>query len=317
MASRIINIDSGVEEEQQVYQDVQEVPVWARRQHPLVRWALIIFMVALAVVMMFPFAYVLWTSFASFQDAVSADPLQLPRHPTLEGYQWLFNGGIIIPAFGISILVTVLATAIGTVLVAGFAYGLSLRGLPGGKFFLWFVLLTLLITSGIIPQYLLIQQMKLLDSIWAMVLPGAVSGFHIIIMRQFFLNVPQELIDSARIDGANDWQILWRVMLPLSKAVLAVVALFEAVAHWNNFFRAVIYISDPSLFPLALVLRQLVLQGQSLTDQSSQLGTNVLPPPSLALQMAAVVITTIPILLVYPFLQKHFTKGVLTGSIKG
>ncbi|MBO0794273.1 MAG: carbohydrate ABC transporter permease, partial [Ktedonobacteraceae bacterium] len=191
------------------------------------------------------------------------------------------------------------------------------RGMPGNKFLLWFALLTLLVSAGIIPNYLLIQQMKLLDTIWAMILPGAVSGFHIIIMRQFFLNIPSELIDCARIDGANDWQILWRVILPLSKAVLAVVALFEAVAQWNNFFRAIIYISDSNLFPLALVLRMLVLQGQTPTDLSSTLGTNTAPPPSLALQMAAVVITTIPILLVYPFLQKHFTKGVLTGSIKG
>lgn len=298
-------------------EEASQVPLWTRRQHPLYRWGLNIFMVLLAVVMIFPFFYIVSMSFASFKDSVSGGILLIPQNPTLEGYQWLLNGGIIIPAFGVSILVTLAATAIGTLLTAMFAYGLSIRGLPGGKFLLWFALLTLLITAGIIPNYLLIQQMRLLDTLWALILPGAVSGFHIIIMRQFFMNIPQELIDCARIDGANDWQILWRVVMPLSKAVLAVVALFEAVAQWNNFFRAILYISDSSLFPLALVLRMLVLQGQTPTDQSSSLGTNTAPPPSLALQMAAVVITVVPILLVYPFLQKHFTKGVLTGSIKG
>lgn len=159
--------------------------------------------------------------------------------------------------------------------------------------------------------------MGLLNTLWAIILPGMVSGFHVIITRQFFMNIPGELIDCARIDGANDWQILWRVVLPLSRAVLAVIALFVAVGQWNSFFNAVIYLSNPQLFPLSLVLRMLVLQGQTPSDQMDYNAFNTAPPPDLALQMAAVVITTVPILLVYPFLQKHFTKGVLTGSIKG
>lgn len=295
----------------------EATPIWLKDQSPLVRWMLTIFMIVLAIVMILPFLYILSTSFASFQDTTRNGILLVPQHPTLEGYKWLLNGGIIVPAFMVSIIVTLAGTAIGVLLTTTFAYGLSIRGLPGRKFFLWVVLLTMLISAGLIPNYLLIRQLNLLDTLWALILPGIVSGFHIIVMRQFFLNIPQELIDSAHIDGANDWQVLWHVAIPLSKAVIAVIALFEAVAQWNNFFKAILYLSDSNLYPLSLIVRMLVLQGQTPTDLASGLGTSAAPPPELALQMAAVVVTTVPILLVYPFLQRHFTKGVLTGSIKG
>jgi putative aldouronate transport system permease protein len=294
-----------------------EMPVWSRRQPLLVRWMLTTFMVILAVLMIFPFLYILSTSFASFQDTTANGILVIPQHPTLEGYKWLWNGGVILPAFGVSVIVTAAATLIGVLLTAALAYGLSLRGMPGSKFFLWVVILTMLISAGLIPNYLLVRQLNLLDTLWALILPGVMSGFNVIVMRQFFMNIPQELIDCAHIDGANDWQVLWHVVMPLSKAVVAVIALFTAVAQWNSFFKAILYLSDSRLYPLSLIVRMLVLQGQTPTDQMSNLSTNAAPPPELALQMAAVVVTTVPILLIYPFLQKHFTKGVLTGSIKG
>lgn len=292
-------------------------PIWAKRQSRLVSWTLITFMLILAVLMIFPFFYILSTSFASFQDATANSVLLIPQHPTLDGYKWLWNGGVILPAFGVSVIVTAAATAIGVALTGTLAYGLSLRGLPGSKFFLWVVILTILISAGLIPNYLLVRQLNLLDTLWALILPGIVSGFNVIVMRQFFMNIPDELIDCARIDGANDGQVLLHVVLPLSKAVVAVIALFTAVGQWNSFFKAILYISDSRLFPLSLIVRMLVLQGQTPMDQMSSLSTTAPPPPDLALQMAAVVVTTIPILLIYPFLQKHFTKGVLTGSIKG
>jgi putative aldouronate transport system permease protein len=299
---------------------VREAPTtasWQHRQHPFVRWSMIIIMLVLAVIMIFPFYYVVVNSFASFKDSLASGIQLFPHHPTLAGYQWLWNGGIIVPAFIISAIVTGASTAISLVLTTTLAYGLSTRGLPGGKFLLWIVLFTMLVSAGIIPNYILVQQLNLLDTLWAIILPGVVTGFHVIIMRQFFMNIPEELIDCARIDGANDWQILRRIVLPLSKAVLAVIGLFVAVGQWNSFFNAVIYLSNPQLFPLSVVLRMLVIQGQMPTDQINSLSMNAAPPPDLALQMAAVVVTTIPILLVYPFLQKHFVKGVLTGSIKG
>src|SRR5579859_2027816 len=288
------------------------LPLWQRRQPPLIRWSLLIFMLILAVIMIFPFVYIVSLSFSSIQDVARGGLNFIPAHPTLEGYQWLWGGGVIIPAFIISVVVTLSSTAISLLLTTMMAYGLSRRQLPGGKFLLWIVLLTLLISPGIIPNYLLVQQLGLLNTLWALILPGAVTGFHIIVMRQFFMNIPQELIDCARIDGANEWQILWRIVLPLSKAVVAVIALFVAVNQWNSFFNAIVYLSDPTLYPLSMVVRTLVLQGEMPADYQVSAS-----PPTMALQMAAVVVTTIPILMVYPFLQRHFTKGVLTGSIKG
>ncbi|HLZ64107.1 MAG TPA: carbohydrate ABC transporter permease [Ktedonosporobacter sp.] len=293
-------------------QAASELPLWQRRQHPFTRWSLQVFMLILAVIMIFPFVYIVSLSFSSIQDVARGGLNFIPAHPTLEGYQWLWGGGVIIPAFIISVVVTLSSTAISLLLTTMMAYGLSRRQLPGGKFLLWIVLLTLLISPGIIPNYLLVQQLGLLNTLWALILPGAVTGFHIIVMRQFFMNIPQELIDCARIDGANEWQILWRIVLPLSKAVVAVIALFVAVNQWNSFFNAIVYLSDPTLYPLSMVVRTLVLQGEMPADYQVSAS-----PPTMALQMAAVVVTTIPILMVYPFLQRHFTKGVLTGSIKG
>ena len=303
-----MQIETSIEEQT----TASELPLWQRRQHPFTRWSLLIFMLILAVIMIFPFVYIVSLSFSSIQDVARGGLNFIPAHPTLEGYQWLWGGGVIIPAFIISVVVTLSSTAISLLLTTMMAYGLSRRQLPGGKFLLWIVLLTLLISPGIIPNYLLVQQLGLLNTLWALILPGAVTGFHIIVMRQFFMNIPQELIDCARIDGANEWQILWRIVLPLSKAVVAVIALFVAVNQWNSFFNAIVYLSDPTLYPLSMVVRTLVLQGEMPADYQVSAS-----PPTMALQMAAVVVTTIPILMVYPFLQRHFTKGVLTGSIKG
>jgi putative aldouronate transport system permease protein len=197
------------------------------------------------------------------------------------------------------------------------AYALTrTREVPGSRLALLLVLGTLMFSAGIIPNYLLVKSLHLLNSYLALILPGAVSAFNLVVIRQFFMGIPQELIDSARMDGANDLQILVRIMLPLSKAVLAVIALFYAVGYWNDFFNALLYLDDASMWPVQLVLRQYVLQGTPLGDvqMNPLLGE---PPPPQSFQMAVVVLGTLPILLVYPLLQRYFTKGVLTGAIKG
>jgi ABC-type glycerol-3-phosphate transport system permease component len=178
------------------------------------------------------------------------------------------------------------------------------------------VLGALLIAPGIIPSYLLIKELGLLNTYQALILPGLISSFNLVIVRQFFMNLPQELIDSARIDGASEWHIFWNIALPLSKAVLAVVALFYAVGIWNSFFNAILYLQDSTKWPIQLVLRQYVLQGTDIAT-AADVPSNQPQPPARTLQMAIVVVATVPILIVYPFLQKYFTKGVLTGAIKG
>ncbi len=196
------------------------------------------------------------------------------------------------------------------------AYGLSRPSVPGSRLVLVLVLGTLLFSAGLIPNYLVVRQLGLIDTYGSLVLPGAISAFNLVVLRQFFMSLPAELLESARLDGASDLWILLRIVLPLSKPVLAVVALFYGVAHWNDFFAATLYLNDAHKWPIQLVLRQYVLQGGAPANAVTS-DPNQSPPPAQTIQMAVVVIGTAPILIVYPFLQRHFTRGVLTGAIKG
>lgn len=275
---------------------------------------LLAIMIVIAIVMLFPFIYVIAVSFSSYKDAVTNSLLVIPLHPTLQAYSWVLQNGGVAQGLLISIFSSVVGTAIGMFLTVTLAYALSLDDVPGRKIALWLVLLTLFITPSIITKFLVVRQLGMLNTFWALVIPSALSPFNVIVMRQFFMGIPKELIDSARLDGANDWHILWRIMLPLSKASLAAISLFYAVEIWNSFFEATIYLSNSSLYPVSVILRMIVLQGSAPTEA---IAVGQTPPPDLTVQMAVVVLATLPILLIYPFLQKYFTKGVLTGSIKG
>lgn len=285
---------------------------WMEKQSFLGRWSLRATMLVLAILMLFPFIYILAVSFSNNTDVTDGKLIIFPLHPTLDAYNWVLQGSGIVQGLEISIFLAVVGTAFNMLLTVTMAYALSRKGVPGGKFVLWLVLLTLLITPGLITKYLVVRQFGLIDSLWSLIIPSAIVPFNLVVLRQFFLTIPEELIDSARLDGANDLRILWNIVLPLSKAALAAIALFYAVAHWNDFFEATIYLNNSQLYPVSVILRLLVLQGgqpQALPGQT--------PPPDLTIQMAVVVLATLPILLVYPFLQKYFSKGVLTGSIKG
>jgi ABC-type glycerol-3-phosphate transport system permease component len=211
--------------------------------------------------------------------------------------------------------VTVIGSLLATTVTVLLAYGLSRRGSFGHRAMLTVVLLTFLFHPGIIPQYLTVRSLGLLDSYAALILPTALSAFNVIIMRGFFMGLPAELYDSARIDGAGEFRILAQIVVPLSKAVIAVVGLFYAVGFWNAWFNALLYLNDSHRWPLQLLLRTYVLQGQSLGDSAA--ASADVPPPQQAVQAAVVMVALVPILLVYPFLQRHFTKGVLTGAVKG
>jgi putative aldouronate transport system permease protein len=274
-----------------------------------------IFLLAVALVMIFPFVNVVAVSLSSYSDIAGQGLVLFPTRPTLEAYTAVLRGDIVSRALGVSALITLVGTTLNVALTVAMAYGLSRSGLIGGRVILLLVLLTLLFTPGLIPNYLLIKQLGLLDSYWSLILPGTISAFNLVIVRNFFMNIPEELLDSARIDGANDLQTLWHITLPLSKAVLAVIALFYAVGHWNAFFDAILYLNDTAKWPIQLVLRQYVLQGAMLSAETFDPSSP--PPPPQTIQMAVVVIATLPILIVYPFLQKYFTRGVLTGAIKG
>jgi putative aldouronate transport system permease protein len=291
-------------------------PPWQERPGVLARVGKALLLIVLALVMLFPIVYVIAVSFSSARDVVAGGLILFPAHPTLDAYRAVLKGGIVTHALWVSVFLTLGGTLVDMVMTVTLAYGLSRPGVPGRRFVLALVLLTLLFAPGIIPNYLLVKQLGLIDSYGALILPGLINAFNLVILRNFFMGIPQELLESARLDGASDWRILWNITLPLSKAVLAVVALFYGVAHWNDFFAATLYLNDAHKWPIQLVLRQYVLQGSALSA-AVDLDPNQVPPPAQTIQMAVVVLGTLPILLVYPFLQKYFTQGVLSGAIKG
>jgi ABC-type glycerol-3-phosphate transport system permease component len=238
------------------------------------------------------------TSLASESDVIQNGGLVIwPQHPTLDAYRTVFAGGVVTRAMKVSIVITSVGTLLSLVVTIGMAYGLSRRVL-GGRFILMLALFTIFFTPGIIPNYLTVKTYGLLNNYAALILPVLTNAFSVIVLRQFFMGIPGEIIDSARIDGANDLQILISIVLPLSKAVIAVVALFFAVGYWNDFFTALLYLNNSSMWPLALALR---LRGGEIA-----------PVPS-----AAVVVAILPILAVYPVLQRYFTRAVLSGAIRG
>jgi ABC-type glycerol-3-phosphate transport system permease component len=234
-----------------------------------------------------------------------------PKQPSLQSYVAVLYNGVVARALLVSLGITLVGSFVSLVMTTSMAYGLARRG-PGLKPILYLVLFTMLFTPGIIPNYLVVKQLGLLNSYAALILPVMINVFNLVVMRQFFMEIPEELTDSARIDGAGEFRILWSIILPLSKPVIAVIGLFYAVAYWNAFFSAMLYLDDNSRWPLQMIVRMYALQG---TNLASQTGEGPLVQQSL--QMAVVVCATIPILIVYPFLQRYFTAGVLSGAIKG
>jgi putative aldouronate transport system permease protein len=289
---------------------------WMEDPHPLMQVLKGIILICIVFVMLFPFVHVVAVSFSSYTDVLTGGLILFPKNPTLDAYRVVFGDGTVIQALKVSAGLTIVGTAGQMIATTAMAYGLSRPSVPGSKFALMLVLGAILFSPGMIPSFLLIKELNLLNEYPSLILPGLIGAFNLIILRQFFMNLPQELLDSARLDGASDFRVLFSIVLPLSKAVLAVIALFYAVGIWNSFFNAILYMNEPSRWPVQVVLQQIVLEGTAL-NQASILNPNQPPPPPATIEMAVVVIATLPILIVYPFLQKYFTRGVLTGAIKG
>lgn len=288
-------------------------PVWLGKPPLAIRVLKGIVIAAIVLIMLYPFAYVILASFGSPTSHLRFG--LFPSEWTTSAYRTIFNGGIVTR----SLLVSAGVTLIGTVLSVGFtamlAYGLTrTRQVPFARAALIMILLTMLFSAGIIPNYLLVKTLGLVDTYAALIFPVLISAFNMIVMRNFFMQLPSELFDAARVDGAGEWRIFTLLVLPLSKAVLAVIGLFYAVGYWNAYFNPLIYLNDPGKWPIQLVLNQYVLQGSPMSQMENP-DIGAVAPRSI--QMAIVVVATLPILVVYPFLQKYFTKGVLTGAIKG
>ncbi|GAA4520881.1 carbohydrate ABC transporter permease [Brachybacterium sp. AOP42-C2-15] len=288
-------------------------PPWMGTPSPTMQALKVAAIAMIAVVMLYPFLYVILFSFA---DAGSVTSGQLiPTSFSSAAYESIFAGGVVTRSLLVTAGITIVGTLLSLLFTSTLAYGLTrTRDVPYAKSAMVLVLCTMFFGAGIIPNYLLIKQLGLLDSYWALILPGLISAFNMIVMRNFFMELPSELLESARIDGASEFRIFGSIVLPLSKAVLAVIALFYAVGYWNSFFNALLYINDTTKWPIQLVLNQYVVQGNAMSDLQAP---DRPAPPAQTVQMAIVVVATIPILIVYPFAQRFFTKGVLTGAIKG
>lgn len=261
-----------------------------------------------------PLWTVMVTSLSSRQTINAAGGLVfVPKGVDFSAYRIIFSGGQVSRALWVTLLITVGGTALSLTVTVLAAYGLSRPGSVGHRWILFYFLLTFLVYPTLVPSYLVVTGLGLKDSLWALILPSAVSVFNLVVVRAFIQGIPSDLMDSARIDGAGEFRILWRIVLPLSKAVIAVVGLFYAVGYWNTWFNALLYIDNNDKFPIQRILQSYILAGQ--TPQFSGVAQTL--PPTLAIKMAIVVVTVGPIVAVYPFVQRHFIKGVIIGAVKG
>lgn len=277
-------------------------------------------LVAVVIIVLFPVYVVVATSLATQSDVSDAGGLVvIMRHIDFGAYRQILTGGVVVRSLIISLGVTTAGTALSTSVTILAAYGLSRPDVLGHRFMLGAVLLTFLFAPGIIPLYLTVRGLNLLDTYAALVLVTGIPlmAFNLVILRSFFMSIPAELLDSARIDGAGEFRILTAIAIRLSKGVIAVIALFFGVTYWNNFFNALLFLNSSEKWPLQLVLRTYVLQGSGLPGSHQGIAHGAAPPPTVATQMAVVVLAMIPVLLVYPFVQRHFVKGVIIGAIKG
>lgn len=269
------------------------------------------------VIVLYPLIFVVSASFSDPAKVLSGEVWLLPKNITFEAYTNILHNGKIWTGYTNTIIYTVVGTAVNIVMTVLAAYPLSRPDLPGRKVLMVLITLTMFFGGGLIPSYLLVKNLGLLDTMWALIIPGAIATYNLIVMRTYFqTSIPWELQEAAHIDGCSNWRLLLNIILPLSKPILAVMVLFYAVGHWNSYFNSLIYIRNEAKYPLQLVLREILLISQSdAVDANVGLENKVLLAESI--KYAVIMISSLPILIMYPFVQRHFVKGVMIGSIKG
>ncbi len=276
----------------------------------------VIFLAAVAAVTILPFIYVLACSFATEKEILEKPFFIIPSEFQFESYKYIFSSATLPRAFVNTVYITIVGTIIALFFNITLAYPLAKQRIMGRNVILSLITFTLVFGGGMIPTFLVIKGLGLIDSLWSLMLPGAISTWNLIIIKNFFQGIPAELEEAAKIDGAGDMRVLWQIVLPLSKPMLATFALFYAVGFWNSYTSALLYINDMDKWTLQIMLRQIIMLANGAID-GSEYDETVARPPSESVQMAVIVFGTLPILCVYPFLQKHFTKGVMVGAIKG
>ena len=275
-----------------------------------------IFLALTAAVCIFPLLHILTISFSSNAAVNSGSVIIWPVGFQLSTYQFVINSSAFYTAFGISVERTVLGIVINMLLTILAAYPLSLnkQKFKARGFYVWFIFITMLFSGGLIPGYLMVKYTGLIDTIWSLIIPGAVPVFNVILLQNFLKELPDEISESAFIDGAGYWKVLTKILVPISKPVMATLILFVAVGHWNSWFDGMLYMNSPQNYPLQTYLQTIVVQIDLNTVTSINDILNICQKNSKAAQ---IIIAMLPILVVYPFLQKYFTKGIILGSVKG
>lgn len=259
-----------------------------------------------------PMLYVVSVSLTPYGEVLkNGGFVIIPSSIDVSAYRTMLGNGNLINAYKVSFFITLVGTILNLVLTIAIGYPISRKDLPGSKGVSLFVLFTMLFNGGMIPTYLIVKSFGLIDSIWSLIIPQAIMPYNVFLMRSFFSSLPSELYEAADIDGAGEFRIMVQIAVPLSKPMIMTNLLFYAVIRWNTYMSAILYITDPSLRPLQVVLREILIGADAAIEQAEY------STPTQSLKMAAVVLTALPVTIVYPFVQKHFTKGMMLGAIKG
>jgi putative aldouronate transport system permease protein len=271
-------------------------------------------LILIALTCLLPFVNVIASSFASTQEVVAKKFILFPTTFSLDAYKYILSTPTIFKSLGVSVGVTLVGTLVSMVLTAFMAYGLSRKYLLGRNVINFLVVFSMLFSGGMIPTFLVVKSLGLIDSYWSLILPVAINAFNMIIMRNFFQALPDSLEESAKMDGATDFGVFLKIMLPLALPSIATISLFYAVTYWNTYMNAILYLNDSGKWPIQILLRQIVIVSSGMQAES---GSVDVIPPAQTIKMAVIVIATVPMLIAYPFVQKHFTKGALLGAVKG
>jgi putative aldouronate transport system permease protein len=266
----------------------------------------------------FPFFYVLSTSFTSADVYIPLEFNIIPKKFSLESYLFIAKTSSFVSALTNSVLVTLIGTVLNVLFTFTGAYGLSKASLPGYKVFMALITFTLVFNAGIVPNYLIVKDLKLINTYWAIIIPILTNAWSLIVVRNFMIAIPKELEEAATIDGCNDIGVFLRVIIPLSLPALATFALFFAVGHWNSYFNTMLYITDTKKWTLPLLIKSMIIESGSIGyGSASSIASDQKTVPQETIKMAAIVLSILPIVVLYPFLQKYFVKGVMIGAVKG
>ncbi len=278
-------------------------------------------LVIASIICLYPLINIVAKSFSEAHAIMNNPMMLLPESLTLEAYKYIFKTPALMKSFGITVFATVVGTLMNLIITLTCAYALSRVRAPGSKIMLWLTVIPMLFGAGLVPVYILLSDLKLLDNIWVLIIPSLLNPMNALLVRNFFWTIPDSLTESAMLDGASELTVLTRIMLPLSKPIIATVGLFYAVGHWNDYFTGLYFINDNTKWPLQVLLRSIIVdfntQGMGSLNMGgiTSSGGLVLQPDNI--KAACIVFATIPIVLVYPFLQKYFVKGVIIGAVKG